>query len=437
MLNNEGDRSYRALLSVPDMGRILTSMQLARIAQSMVAVVLVLFTLDQYDSPELAGIVTFASLGPGIVLSPIAGALLDRYHRIRLMRLDYIVALVTLLLIGFLSLSGSLSAPLLIIIAAISSTTNPLSQTGLRSLFPLIVPEHLWERINAVDSNGYLIASIIGPPLAAGLFAILGPQLAVIAVAIPYGLATLALIGVREPTVRHVPSHHLVDDIVTGLRYAWSNKTIRGLIFAIGTLNIASGVLTIVTPLLILDRLGSPEIVVGLAFALSGIAGVASVLAFGRVDSRGHEWRLLVYPMVLVVPAYALLLLANSPAAIANPSLGLGIIAITMITLGLLNGPLDIGLFTIRQRRTDPALMGRAFAISMALNFSGFPIGAALAGYLSERSIDLAIIAAVIAATVGTIFAAILVPRHNAPDPAAEPKGDGRVGEPVSPSGDG
>jgi hypothetical protein len=48
-----------------------------------------------------------------------------------------------------------------------------------------------------------------------------------------------------------------------------------------------------------------------------------------------------------------------------------------MAIAGLANGPLDIALFTLRQRRTDPAWMGRAFTISMNLNFSGFPIGAA------------------------------------------------------------
>jgi hypothetical protein len=59
----------------------------------------------------------------------------------------------------------------------------------MRSLFPLMVPEHLWERINAVDSNGYLIATIFGPPLAAALFAIFGGDAAILAIAVPYGLA--------------------------------------------------------------------------------------------------------------------------------------------------------------------------------------------------------------------------------------------------------
>ena len=56
------DRSYRALLRVPTLGRVLISMQIARVAQSMVSVALVLFTLDRYGSPAFTGIVTFATL---------------------------------------------------------------------------------------------------------------------------------------------------------------------------------------------------------------------------------------------------------------------------------------------------------------------------------------------------------------------------------------
>jgi MFS family permease len=419
------DRSYRALFDTPDLGRIVVAMQLARIAQSMVAVVLVLFTLNQFDSPELAGIVTFASTAPGIVLSPIAGALLDRYHRIRLIRLDYLVAMVTMLLIGGLSLAGLLTPLLLVAIAAVSSITGPLSQTGVRSLFPLIVPERLWERINAVDSNGYLIASIIGPPLAAVLFVILGPQAAVIAIGIPYGVATLFLLGVREPVLIRETTQHLLQDTLEGVRYAWNNRTIRGLIFGIGTLNVASGILTIVIPLLVLDRLAASEIVVGIAFAISGVAGVTSTLAFGRIDSRGIEWRMLVYPMVFMVPAYGLLLVANSAPAVAMPAIGLLLIGLTMLIFGLMNGPLDIGLFTIRQRRTDTAMMGRAFAISMALNFSGFPVGAVIAGLLAERSLDLAIVAAVVASGIGLLFTAVLVPKTDSQERiAAEPSLD-------------
>jgi hypothetical protein len=88
---------------------------------------------------------------------------------------------------------------------------------------------------------------------------------------------------------------------------------------------------------------------------------------------------------------------------------------------------MDIGLFTIRQRRTDPAWMGRAFAVSMAFNFVGYPIGAALAGSIASVSIDAAIIVGGVAALVAGVVAAVMIPRQEpalAADGGAAADGD-------------
>jgi MFS family permease len=408
-------RSYRALLAIPDLRRIVLAMQFARTAQTMTSVALVLFALAEYDSPALAGVVTAAGLLPGILISPLAGALLDRYGRVRLIRLDYLVAMGSMLLIGGLALAGLLTPALLIAIAIVASFTGPFSQTGLRSLFPLMVPEQLWERVNALDSNGYVIASIFGPPLAAGLVALAGAQVAVLAIAVPYAVAAVSTLGVHEPMTTTISSGRLLRDAWAGLRYSWSNRTIRGLIFAISALNLAGGIETIVVPLLIIERLGQPEWLVGVVFALSGVSGMFSALLFGRLDSHGREWQLLVYPMLPLPLVVALMLVAGSAPAVALPLAGVAVLGAAMFVFGLLNGPLDIGLFTIRQRRTDPAWIGRAFAVSMALNFVGYPIGAALAGGLADMSLELAVVAAMLATGLGAVFAIVLVPRSEPP----------------------
>ena len=49
---------------------------------------IVLFALERYHSPSIAGISIFVLIFPGLTVSPIAGALLDRHGRKRLMRLD-------------------------------------------------------------------------------------------------------------------------------------------------------------------------------------------------------------------------------------------------------------------------------------------------------------------------------------------------------------
>ncbi len=408
-----GDRSYRALLRVPTLGRVILSMQIARTAQSMLGVAIVLFTLAAYDSPGLAGIVTFASIFPGLLVSPIAGALLDRHGRVRLIVVDYAVALASLTLIGGLALAGLLPAWLLVVIALVSSVTGIFSHTGLRSLFPILVPRHLWERVNALDSNGYVVATILGPPLAAGLVATIGGPVTILAIAVAFGAAGAVMVRVPEPHVETVTTGRLLADAWQGLIYWWRNRTLRGLGFSLSIVNLASGMTTIVIPLAVVNVLGAGEAVVGLVFAIAGVAGMVSVLVFGRLDTRGREWPMIVVPIFLSAGAVALILPAVGAGGV-EVGLGAGLVflAAHSLAIGLLQGPLDIALFTVRQRRTDPAWMGRAFAVSMAVNFMGFPIGAAAAGLIATVSLPAAVGLGVVACLVGGVLAAVMIPRR-------------------------
>lgn len=408
-MNDSGEPSYRALLRVPTLGRVLLSMQVARVAQSMVGVALVLFTLDRFGSPAFAGLVTFASIFPGLLLSPVAGALLDRHGRIRLVLLDYVVALIAMMVIGGLAVLDVLPGPLLVLIAVVSSLTSILSHVGLRSLFPILVPEPLWERVNAVDANGYVLATIIGPPIAAVLVALIGGATALLVIGVAFGIAAFVLVGVPDPPSPTASTGRIFGDAWAGVVYTWRNRTLRGLGFAITLGNLAHGMTTIVLPLIILERFELSEAVVGLVFAASGISGMASALLFGRMDTRGREWSLLVWPMLALVPTVALLLVAAGQPPLP---FGLGLLVLEMLLVGILVGPMDIALFTVRQRRTDPAWMGRAFSVSMAFNYVGMPIGALVAGLLADRSLEIAIVLLGIGgAAAATAAAAFLVPR--------------------------
>ena len=418
------DRSYGALLRVPSLPRVLASMLVARTAQSMVGVAIVLFTLAEYRSPGLAGLVTLAYVLPGLLVSPIAGALLDRHGRIRLVILDYAVAGVSLALIALLSVAGRLPDWLLVLIAALASLTSILSTTGLRSLFPIMVPKPLWERVNAVDSNGYVVATILGPPFAALLVSVAGGSITLIVIGALLVLAAVPMIGLRDPGGTAGGSGPLLREAWEGVVYVWRNPTLRGLGFSISVINLAGGVGSIAVPLVVLDRLGLGEVAVGIAFAVSGLTGMVSAVAFGRVDTRGREWPMLVVPMLLMAPALALWLPialsapAGQPGAL-DPLVGVGLILLSQAIFGFLNGPLDIALFTVRQRRTDPAIMGRAFAVSMAANYVGYPVGSALAGMLAERSLDWAVWLAIGACVAGAVLVAVLVPPHEpTPRPA-------------------
>ncbi len=316
------------------------------------------------------------------------------------MVLDYCIALVSLVLMGVLGLLGALPAWLLLVIATVSSLTAPLSATGLRSLFPLIVPSHLWERVNAIDSNGYVIASVIGPPLAAGMVAVWGGPVALIVIGLSFGIAAVVVGRVPDPETDTATTGRLLLDAWQGLLYTWRNRTLRGLGLSVAVMNLVGGTYTIVIPLIVLERLHLGEATVGLVFAVQGVAGIVSALIVGRIDSRGREVRMLALPMIASGLFVALLLWSSS----------LMTVVIVMFLTGLLSGPLDIALFTLRQRRTDPAWTGRAFAVSMSFNFLGVPIGSVIAGVVATRSLEAAVAIGAVACLLAGIIAAVAVP---------------------------
>jgi len=387
--------TYRALLAIPGFPRLVGSMMLARVAQQMVSLVLVLFALDRYGSAAVAGAVTFLAIAPGLVCSPIAGALLDRHGRTRLVLLDYALEGVALILIAALAMADALPVPALLLIVVVTSLTGPLSNTGIRTLFPVLVPRELWERANAVDSNGYVVASIFGPALAGALVATLGAPAALIATGALFAVAAFTALGMRDPSPR-AESGALLRDAWDGLVYTATHPSLRSLAVSISVANVGWGTFFIALPVLVLERLGGDAAYVGNLYALLGMVGFLAVFAMGRISTRGRERMLLASAMLGQAVAFAIALASGGNALL---------VALAMIVLGIATGPFDVTLFTVRQRRTDPAWMGRAFAVSMALNFAGFPIGSAIGGAVVPISLEAAIAIAIVAEVAGAILA--------------------------------
>jgi MFS family permease len=402
--------SYRRLFAIPGFPRLVASMMLARTAGQMVALILVLLALQKYGSAELAGLVTFLAVAPGIIGSPIAGALLDRHGRTRLVVLDYFIAAISLALIAGLSAGDALPVPALLLIVAVSSLTQPLSNTGVRTLFPLIVPKPMWERANAIDSNGYVVASIVGPALAGGLVAGLGAPTALAVTASIFAVAGVVAIGLRDPATR-TDTGRLLADAWRGLVYVARHPTLRALALSVSTANLGWGIFFLTLPVLVLREFGGGPEFVGLLFAVLGISGSVTVLLVGRISTVGRERQLLSASMLGHAAAFALLLLFPNPI----------VAAIAMIALGISSGPFDIVLFTLRQRRTDPAWLGRAFAVSMALNFAGFPLGSAIAGAVVPISIAAALALAIVFQLVGAVFSMVTIPAEEPAEIASAP----------------
>src|SRR5437879_13893944 len=90
-----GAASYRDLFRIAGMPALVGVTLLARLGGSIWSLALVLFVLQRFHSATLAGLAAFCSWVPGLLVSPLAGALLDRHGRVRLIALDLGVAAAT------------------------------------------------------------------------------------------------------------------------------------------------------------------------------------------------------------------------------------------------------------------------------------------------------------------------------------------------------
>jgi predicted MFS family arabinose efflux permease len=365
--------------------------------------ILVLFVLERYHSPQLAGVTAFLAILPGLLLAPVAGALLDRFGRAPLVVADYLIAAAAAGLIAGLSALNALPPQALLTIVTLASLTNPLSNAGARSLFPSLVPRMLWERANALDSSGHVIANLAAAPLAGTLVGLVGGDRAMAAAGAIFLAAALVMVRLPEPARTRPAEGSVLLNAWRGLSYVVRNPTLRGLAVTISTLNLGSGVLYIALPVLVLDRLHSGPATVGLLWGAMGAGGLTAALLVGRFSSLGRERQMMVVAILINAVAIAVLPFAGS----------LAVVAAAVVVLGAANGPLDIALFTLRQRRTDPAWFGRAFAVSMSVNYIGSPIGSAFAGPLVAWSLNAALWFAVIATLVAALFPFLMVPARD------------------------
>jgi MFS family permease len=350
-------------------------------AARMYQVLLVLFVLAIYHSPGLSGLIVLVSLIPGIVLSPIAGALLDRRGRVLLMGVDYLVAGLSVTSVMTLSLLHALSVPVLFVIVGAGSITQPLSAVGARALLPTIVPRHLWDRANGLDSTTYVIATVLGPATAGLSVAVIGVRWALGIPILLYMCAAVALIGVKAPSPAPLDGATLVGDAFGAVRYVFANQVLRQLALTITIFNAGIAVTTVAVPVYVIRHLHGGSTTTGLMIATLGFFGFVSSLAMGAVGTAHRERTLMVLACVIAAVGLGLCALA-----VHNELLGFAALAVT----GTANGPMVVTMFTLRQRATDPRWFGRAFAVSMNLNSAGSPLAAAAVGGIASRSVGAA-----------------------------------------------
>ena len=404
----ETPRSYRQLLRMHGVPELLLAACLSRLAGRMFMLAIVLDVLDRFHSPVLAGWVSFASIAPGLAISPLAGALLDRIGAAKAIVVDMAASATLLFVLAVAGIAGVMTAPFLLLLVTLFSLTSPLSAAGIRTLIPQIVPKDALDRANALDTSSYALIDVLGPALAGVLFGFAGPQATMLAITLLYVLASLGLVPLASRTLtrRSDSSGRLIHEAIAGVAYVVRHRSLRGLAISYALYQVSWGVLVVVVPVTVVYELGAGAIgdsVVGGLWAIAGIAGGLGALCTGYLRTIQRERQF------IAIGALA------TAVAIYPISATLGLLGLTfgLALVGFFAGPVDVGVLSLRQRRTEPNWFGRVLAVSMSLNMSGLPLGSALGGLLVTHSLPMAFAVAAIASALSALSAYVLVPARS------------------------
>lgn len=362
--------SLRALRRQPGYSRFLGAATLARLADEMFSVAVVLLVLERTGSAALAGATVAAITLPSALTGPLLGAWLDVTGRRRgLMVFDQLV--ITASLVGLVLLAGHGPDVLLPLLALAAGVTYPLSFGGFTSLIPVLVPEELLAPANAIEASSFNFALVIGPALAGTIAALAGPAVALITEA-ALSLAALALI-VALPRIDGVtgPEGRSLGEVVrAGLRRILEVPALRG-ITAAGALGMAGlGFLSVAFPLFAADHLGEPRSAAGYLWAAFALGSMAGALLGVRAQTRWPPERVVLAGLTGTGTVMLLWPLMSSLPAML----------VVVAVAGLADGPALAATFATRQRYVPVELYGQVFTTAAGLKVGSFAFGAGLAG---------------------------------------------------------
>ena len=332
---------------------------------------------QQTNSPVWLGLVAFAGQVPALVLTPLAGGLIDACDRRRLLLFTQSIALSQALVLAMLTLTGVVEPwhilALALLLGSVNALDIPTRQAFLSELVG--VGDDLANAI-ALNSAFFNGARLVGPALAALLLALTSAGVCFFANACSYLAVVAALLAMRLPHRQSsLAARRYLGGVSEGLAYAWRSAPIRSLLLLIGFFNMAGMAEYTLLPVVAATVLEGDATTLGL---LSGSAGAGAFAAAVFLACRRSVYGLAEW--VLAAPLlFGLALLAVSFAA----TLWTAMLLLTVTGFALLL--LTAAANTLLQTIVDEDKRGRVVSLyTMAVTGVG-PLGGILAGFAADR----------------------------------------------------
>lgn len=228
-------------------------------------------------------LVGFFSYAPVVLVSPLAGALVDRANRKLVMMLSDLAAGLATIVVLILFSQGQLQIWHLCVTGAFAGAFGAFQFPAFSAAMSTIVPKAQYGRANGLMSLAETATGIAAPLLAGILLVLIGLSgiLVIDIVTFLFAVLTVAAVQIPQPpesATGRAARGSLWQDSLYGFKFIWSRKSLLGvqLTFTISNFFFAIGIV-LVAPM-ILARTGNSEIALGSVQSAMGIGGVAGGL---------------------------------------------------------------------------------------------------------------------------------------------------------------
>jgi MFS family permease len=389
-------------------------------------IALPIYIYELTDSAVATSGIFLVRLIPGIVLSSLAGAYVDRWDRKRTLVIANLGQLVVVLPV--LLVTSEAWLPLLLVFAGVQSTLNRFIEPAENALLPRLVQEDELVTANALNALNNNLARLLGPAIGGSIVALYGLRAAVVIDVVCFGLTALlvSLIATsgrvqrsNEPGERH---ESIWSEWRAGLGFIRRRRAVSTLLGLESIGYLGEGVMSVMFVVWVADVLGGGAREMGWLMSGQAVGGLVGGALLGTVAGRLVPVRLLGYGGLLFGATD--LVLFNYPRFFDAVWLGVVIIAI----VGLPIVAYATVMTTLLQQSVEDAFRGRVFGVMATLGSCLQLIGTLLAGLLGGLlgPLTLLNIQGGSYMLVGAL-ALILLPRAIARDAAGS--GDGPVAE--------
>ncbi len=261
---------------------------------------LVIWAYLQTGQATTLALAAFFRFAPTVILSPIAGALVDRWNRKLTMMLSDLAAGVGTIILLLLYLPGALQVWHWFVLGAFEGAFEAFQWPAYSAAVSTMVSKSQYGRASGMLSTAQSISGVFSPVFAAALLGVLtfGPGIAVIMaidiVTFVIAVSILLLVHIPAPAVSETGRKargSLLSESAYGFRYIAARRSLLGLQLVFFLINFIFPLGFIVITPMILSRTGNDVVVLGAVNSIAAIGGVAGGLAlslWGGPKRRVH-----------------------------------------------------------------------------------------------------------------------------------------------------